>query len=350
MENIYKLFVASIVGLLLFSCAGIRTITIQTNEPPQIPLPETVNNILIIDNAWKQPNDMGHTWKQVGKSDAEKVEAKTDSISIIFTEALTQFLSEENYFDKVMIYDKPLRTDRRFWETIGLNPETMNDLRLQTGADAILSLEKLMLQTERNDYFKQEGYPYGAMVGKINSIIRVYMPTMEGKLPAVEFTDSLRWEGFDIHDGKAYADLILPTHEEAMKELALYAAEKMTYVFVPHWETQSRWYYTSNHSLMKEADVFARSNKWPEAISKWKAYYDKTKKNLDKAKAASNIAFAYEMLDDLNSALEWITISKQLFDQSTTNNSLDRKRAELYKNEIQRRKDNYDKSNAMKLN
>jgi len=49
---------------------------------------------------------------------------------------------------------------------------------------------------------------------------------MEGKLPAVEFTDSLRWEGFDIQDGKAYADLILPTHEEAMKELALYAAEK----------------------------------------------------------------------------------------------------------------------------
>ncbi len=67
---------------------------------------------------------------------------------------------------------------------------------------------------------------------------------MEGKIPAVQYTDSIRWEGFDIQDGMAYAEVMIPSTEEAMKLLAVKAAEKMTYVFAPHWEMQDRWYYT----------------------------------------------------------------------------------------------------------
>jgi hypothetical protein len=50
------------------------------------------------------------------------------------------------------------------------------------------------------------------------------------------------------------------------------------------------------------------------------------------------------MMDDMNQALEWATLSSDLFNESTEPNSFERKRSLLYKNEIQRR------SNANKLN
>ncbi len=38
---------------------------------------------------------------------------------------------------------------------------------------------------------------------------------------------------FDIQDERAYAELMIPTREEAMKRLAVRAAEKMSYVLLP---------------------------------------------------------------------------------------------------------------------
>jgi hypothetical protein len=344
MKKLLYIVILSFGISLLTGCAGINFITIQTYEPAQVQLPERVHSVLIVNNAATQPSDIGHTRKPIGKHESLKVIANADSIPTIYCGALAQFLSEENHFDNVKLYSKPLRSDHHFWEENPIDPEIMNALRNETGTDALISLDKVVLQTEGVDFFRQEGYIYGGLTGKINSILRVYLPSMEGKIPAIEYSDSLHWEGFDIRDGKASADLILPTPEQAMKELALNAAEKMTYVFVPHWENQSRWYYTSSNSLMKEAEVLVKADKWAEAISKWETLYNNEKNKHNKAKLASNIAFAYEMLDDMNSAYDWINISKQLFDETTTEGSLDRKRAELYKNEITRRRDNYNKA------
>lgn len=345
MKKLYPLAFILFSALFLSSCAGIQLMTIETQEPAQVTLPANVRSVLIVDNVSQQPDDVGHNKKSLGKRDYDRVKASADSISTYYTEALRQFLSEEEYYDNVLLYDKPLRTDQNFWEEQPLSPEKMNQLRSETGTDAIISLDKLVLQTDWKDYFIQEGYMYADMTGKIHSILRVYLPSMEGRIPSVQFTDSMRWEGFDIRDDMAYADLIIPTPEEAMKQLAVFAAEKMTNVFAPHWEVQNRWYYLSMKSLMREGETLAKANNWQQAAEKWEAYYKTEKNNLNKAKAANNIALAYEMVGDMDTAYEWITTSKQLFDQSTPASSLERKRAELYKNEIARRRDTSNKLN-----
>lgn len=330
-----------IFPLILFmsSCAGIQYMTVETQEPAQLTLPENIRSLLIVDNVVQQPDEVGHRKKPLGKKEFEPIKVSADSISVYYTEALTQFLSEEHYFDTVILYNKPLRADTNFWEENPIMPEKMNELRKVTETDAIVSLDKLMLQTEWSDLFMQEGYIFATMTGKIHSILRVYMPTLEGKIPAIHFTDSLRWEGFDIRDNMAYANLIIPTPEEGMKQLAVYAAEKMVNVFVPHWEIQNRWYYTLNNKLMRDGEAYAKSADWTKAILKWQTFYNTEKNKLKKAKAASNIALAYEMLGEMDKAFEWITWSLYLFEESLSPNSLDRRRAELYKNEIKRRRD-----------
>ena len=341
-----RLFVYIFIGaIVLTSCSGMKTLTIQTHEAAQVTLPKDIRKLLIVDNAVSQSSDVGHTEKRMGRSTSNKATVITDSLPIIFTEALAQFLDEEEFFDVVMLHDKPLRSDREYWKEEPLTPEQMLQLKNETGADAIVSLDKLLVTSNWTDNFIQEGYPYATLRGKIATTMRVYLPTLEGRIPTVQFTDSLEWQGFDISDGRAYAEFVIPHAENALKDHTVYAADKMTYVLTPHWITQERWYYTLSSSMARDAESFAEQTKWAEAIAKWENFYNLSKKKIDKAKVASNIALGYEMLDDLQTAHTWITTAQQLFNESTITESLERKRATVYKTEIERRLDISNKLN-----
>lgn len=345
MKKTIPLLVVVATSLLLYSCAGIKYLTVETREPAQVALPSNVFSLTIVNNVVQQPDDIGHETQLIGRSSQERAKASSDSIAIYYTEALAQFLNEEDYFQNVLFYPEPLRNDADFFQELPLTPEKMNAIRKETGADAVISLDKLIIQTEKKDQFRQQGYTYSEMTGRINSVLRVYLPTMEGKIPTVQYTDSIRWEGLDIQNIPAYIDITLPTREEVMKQLAVRAAEKMTYVFAPHWEKQNRWYYTLPHTLMREGESFAKSANWVAAIEKWETFYNSRSNKSEKAKAANNIAFAWEMLDDMKQALEWANISSQMFNQSSAPNSLDRRRSLLYKNELERRVSTLNKLN-----
>lgn len=335
----YPLIVSLSFLLILSSCSGIKYLTVETREPAQVTLPNEVLRVTVVNNVVQQPNNIGHNLLKIGSSVANRVEASSDSISIFYTEALTQFLNEEDYFQRVLFYNYPVREDSDFFKEVLLDPEKMNEIRSITNADAIISLDRLIIETNKREHFKQLGYTYSDMTAKINSTIRVYLPTMEGKIPRVEYIDSLNWIGFDIQDGNAFAEEMLPSREEAMKLLVVTAAEKMTNVFAPHWERQDRWYYTSASKLMREGEVYAKDANWLKAIERWEEYFNNTsdKKQVNKAKAANNIALAYEMLDEMDKAYKWANEANNLFVESTAPNSLERRRSLLYKNEIERR-------------
>ena len=332
-----KLILALFSFMLLAGCSGITFLTVETREPAQVTLPSDVLSIAIVNNVVTQPDDVGHTIQPIGHSTSEKARASCDSIAIFYTEALAQFLEEEDYFHEVHYVTEGLRKDNDFFREEPLTPDRMNEIRRTTGAQAVVSLDKLILETHIREHYRQQGYSYGEMTGRIQSLIRVYLPTLEGKIPAVHYTDSLKWEGFDIQDERAYAELMLPSREEAMKQLAIRAAEKMTYVFAPHWEMQDRWYYTLPSSLMREGEAYAKTADWLRAIEKWEAFYNRSSKKVDRAKAANNIALAYEMLDEMQQSYEWATRANELFIESTSPNSLERRRSLLYKDEIARR-------------
>src|SRR5690606_33619160 len=227
MKKITPFLIVIIAGLLLGNCAGIKYLSVETREPAQVALPSQVLSLAVVNNVVAQPSDVGHDIQLIGRSASERAIASSDSVATYYTEALTLFLNDEDYFQRIQFYPEPLRSDDDFFQERPLSPVEMNEIKSKTGADAIISLDKLIIQTVKKDHFKQQGYTYSEMTGKIHSILRVYLPTMEGKIPAVQYTDSIRWEGFDIRDARAYAEAMLPSREEAMKLLAVRAAEKM---------------------------------------------------------------------------------------------------------------------------
>lgn len=345
MKKVTPLLIALAILLITNGCAGIKYLTVETREPAQVTLPSNVLTVVIANNVVQQPDDVGHDLIPLGSKQVERVEASSDSIAIFYTEALAQFLNEEDYFREVLYYNIPLRDDDHFFQEQPLLPETMNKIREEAGSDAIISLDKLLIETDKEEHFRQQGYTYSRLTGKIHSVLRVYMPTMDGKIPTVQYSDSLVWEGFDIQDTRAYADAMIPSREEAMKILAVNAAEKMTNVFAPHWEMQDRWYYTSSSSLMREGQVLAQKAQWAEAIKKWEAYYSARSNKRNKAKAAHNIALAYEMIGNMDDAYKWAETANELFIDQTGSNSLESRRSQIYKIELERRRNNSNRLN-----
>lgn len=321
-------------------CSGIKFVTVETCEPAQITLPNNIRSLVIVNNVVQQPDNVGHDNRPIGHSQSERVTASSDSVAIFYTEALAQFLDEEEYFQPVFYYNKPLRDDPHFFQEQPLLPETMNRIRKETGANAVISLDMLIIKTNKRDHFKRQGYTYSDLTGKISSTLRVYMPTMEGKIPTVHYEDSLRWEGFDIRDDWVYSDAMIPSREEAMKLLAVRAAEKMTYVLVPQWVIQDRWYYTTGSSLMRDGAALAKRGKWTDAIAKWETLFRSQSNNINKAKAANNIAFAHEMMGDMEEAYTWAVIANDLFTEQSGTNALESRRSLIYKNELNRRRGN----------
>lgn len=335
-----KIYVQLIIlfGLMsLGGCAGIKHFAIETYEPAQVSMPVSINSLLVVNNVVEQPEHIGHEEKRLGQSGYTKINISSDSVAIYYTEALAQFLEEEEYYDDVKYNKDPLRKDKSFFTELPILPDQMFALTQETGSQVIVSLDKMILQTRWNDYYEMDGYRYARLVAEIQSVIRIYMPSLDGKIPAIQFADSLVWEGYEIRDNLAYADLIIPTQEEAMKELAVYAAEKMTRVFAPHWDYQERWYYTSIGSKMREGEIYARNNQWDEALVKWSDYYDRERRKQNRARIAHNIAVSYEMLNELEESQKWADKAHQLFEESTSINSLERRRSLVYKKEIERR-------------
>ncbi len=338
MRKVFQfLSIAYLLGVV-GGCSGIKFVTVETCEPALITLPPNIRSLVIVNNVVQQPDNVGHDNRPIGHSQSERATASSDSVAIFYTEALAQFLDEEEYFHPVFYYNKPLRSDTHFFEEQPLLPETMNRIRKETGANAVISLDMLIIKTDKRDHFKQQGYNYSDLTAKINSTLRVYMPTMEGKIPTVHYEDSLRWEGFDIRDDWVYSEAMIPSREEAMKLLAVHAAEKMTHVFVPQWLMQDRWYYTTGSSLMREGTALAKRAKWTEAITKWENLFRTQSNKIDKAKAANNISFAHEMMDNMEEAYTWAVIANDLLTEQSGTNALESRRSLIYKNELNRRR------------
>lgn len=336
MRKLTPFLLLVVIGLLSSNCMGIRHLSIDTREPGQIAWLPHITSVAVVNNVVQQPDDVFHNYRPIN-GDWARDTVSSENIAFIYTEAMAQFLEEEGHFDRVIFVREPIRTDSDFFTEHPLTPEAMGRIMRQTGANAVISLDQLLIRTDLEGYFNVVGVRFARLIARIQSVIRVYMPTLEGQIPVIHYTDSLVWRNLDPSGTILYAAKSLPLmRERAMQQLVVLAANRMTNTLSPHWVTKERWYYTSLGARMREGARFAQGNQWDRALERWEVAF-RNARGREKAKAANNVALAHEMLDDIETALEWATTAYELFQQSTSPNSLERRRSLLYKNELQRR-------------
>jgi hypothetical protein len=115
MKKISHYILFSIIGILLSSCSGLKYLTVETLEPAQVNLPDNILRVAVVNNVVQQPDEIGHDLIKLGSNSTEREKASSDSIAIFYTEALTQFLDEADYYQRVTYYSKPLREDSDFF-------------------------------------------------------------------------------------------------------------------------------------------------------------------------------------------------------------------------------------------
>lgn len=298
------------ITLLLTSCASTNFISIDVMTPARVSFPSDVVNLVIVDNAATQTDDEGHVTIDFKRS-VEANAASTDTAKIVFKEALTQFMNEENYFNKVSLYPHNTRTDNDYLRVSTLTKKELQDVRIEMNAEAVLSLDMFVTSTDMVlglsiGHFVSMGY--NELRGKIGISYRLF--NKQGGLIAgpIVYVDSAFWNNQEQY---------IPHRNDALKEMALVAAEKITKDLIPYWEKQDRWYYSDGKSEMKAAAKLAKAGNWHDAALIWGELYEKEEKEQRKIKLASNIALANECLDDIENAGKWIDIADSLLPEKS---------------------------------
>ena len=297
---------------LFTACSTVNYIGIDTYNPAEVTFPENITKILMVNNAVPQPPDRGYELNLSGHLQ-DTCRLHTDSALFDACRSLGTAMVDAGYFKDVLLYDSNVRTDTLYYEDRKMLPSVVKSLCEETGADAIVSVDRLLFDMDKLVTELPEGYLIGAINTQISAVFRSYLPGRDVPLATVHVADSLFWTESAVNLN--LLDLLLPTAEEAAREAGRYIGLKASPNFVPHWQNETRWYFTGIGSSWKEASAYAAAEKWEMAARRWQQLYEASSGWKPKAKAASNLALAAEMLGKMPAAHEWASLSYELFRQ-----------------------------------
>lgn len=317
-----------ILSIGLFSaCSTMSYVGIETYNPAEVTFPESVAKVLVVNNAVPQPVDSGYELNVFGVAQ-DTCKAKADSALFDVCRILGESMVGASYFDDVLLYNHATRHDTYFEQDTKLTPQQVSDLCEETGADAIISVDRLLFDMKKNVVAFMEGYVMGTIDVQIAGVIRSYVPGRSAPLATVHVRDSVFWA--ESADNTIILGLLLPKPDDALRTAGKYIASKSYVNFVPHWIKETRWYFTGVGSTWKEASAYATGDKWDLAEKRWLHLYNNSGSWKSRAKASSNLALCHEMKGELKDAYEWGHKSYDLFKKHDGDNAKNTKLLELY--------------------
>ncbi|MDH6312691.1 hypothetical protein M2137_001466 [Parabacteroides sp. PFB2-10] len=302
------------VGLLavlcLFSaCGSITYLDIETYNPATITFPEKVKKVLVVNNAVPQSSDVGYELKIYG-IEQDTCRAVADSALYYACKSLGNAIVEANYFEDVLLYNSPTRTDDLYLADEKLSYNKVRMLCRETGADAVITFDRLLFQMKKNVIAYLGGYVSGETKVNASGVIRVYLPERTSPMTTIMVSDSVAI--FEMADDLMQLNEIMPSPDESLSIAGRVIGHNSYPLFVPYWQEEPRWYFKGNGARWKEATAYADAQKWDQAAELWNLLYQNGRGKA-KAKAASNMAFYEEMQGRLQKAYDWSILSYDLF-------------------------------------
>jgi len=309
-----------LASLLLSACSTINYVGIEAYKPAEITFPGGVRKVLVVNNAVPQRPDSGYEFSLLGLRQ-DTARASADSALFDACRSLGEFIVETDYFQDVLLYHDAIREDNSYLSDARLDMEAIRLLCEANGADAVISLDRLLFNMNKNVIALPEGILLGTILVKMGGVIRTYLPDRENALATVLISDSLYWEeaGMDMRQ----LDSFLPQPDEALRTAGKFIGEIAYPNFVPHWRNEIRWYFSKGTSAWRTAAAYATSERWDLAEELWRTIHEQTNNGSSKAKSASNIALSLEMKGKIEEAYEWAEKSLALFEKSEKKESRD---------------------------
>jgi tetratricopeptide (TPR) repeat protein len=283
--------------------------TIDILRPAQIAFPSDVTNILIVNNSIPQPHSLDHIDMQGDK--ANFVNVNTDSLAIFCIAALYEDLLQNGFFNHVDLELNTINTGADFYQIPSVGQKDVAGLLTKYDADLLITLDRIRVRDKITDEFDEFDQLYISTLEAVYETNWSICDNSGNRHRNLSFTDTLYWDGYGHSVKNARAKL--PDRENALIDGALYAGQQTVNRFTPYWEKEDRYFFNPSNKRMKEAMDAVRSRKWERAIEIWKKILEPDENERLQAFAANNIAIGYEILGDIDKAIDYATVSFDRF-------------------------------------
>ena len=269
-----------------------------------------VRRVLVVNNALVQPTDFGHSTVLDGKNQGG-IEVALDRAPLYNMFSLTQFLDASGELTRVELLDKSQNSSTNYYQRMVLSQERARELIQTYEVDALLVLNQLVLYDVVEAFLTEEGGYYAYMQAFAQSHWNVYYADRR-PVRTITQADTLVWES-DVEYTRTQALNKLPNRQEALLYLASEVGTKLGQSLVPSWEPVRRYLYDDDHAYVQQGLEAFLYQRWQEDIYHWQQVANdesnvesrKLKVKEDKKAAAvatANMAIAYELLGDYDSA------------------------------------------------
>lgn len=328
--------------LAITSCTVYKEYSIDVYKPGDIAVPPNVKNIALITRNFKYKNDtLQHFYKddnmlKRAKGDPENL----DSILVSYClNELAMNLKNKNIYNRIHIFPEVFKPHTSS-KLPSLDFELINKLTSETETDLLISLETY--SWFYSEYSADAGVPKSREVITAN-VWAVYNPVAKKILERKTLIDTVFWNAYD-EQGNYQKNSKLPPRLSALKIASQMAGENYSKRFFASWETVKRMYSIPPLPDFEAAEKYLVKGDWDNAIMLWKRYAaDKNGKMAIDARY--NLALAYEMKDDLDTAIQWLTAAQQI--AADYRSKEDMKRIAAYQKVLAQRKKEVERLNKM---
>lgn len=336
-----------IFTLLIFvgftACTVYKEYPIDVYKPGTIAIPSDAENAAVIYRNFKYTNDtLQHYYKsnyrlRRAKNDPQNLDSIMASYCI---GEMAKNLKTHNTFNEIRIFPdifKPHKGNK----LPALNIKIVEKLAASSNADILISLESF-------SYFFAKYPAVENVSNKTNEVITaavwaVYNTKVNKLLERKTMIDTIYWNGYDPK-GNREAKTQLPPRLMSLKIASQMAGENYAKRFFASWQTVKRMYAIPSLPDFEEADKCVQKGDWESAIRLWKRYVNDTNGKMS-INARYNMALAYEMKDDLDTAEKWLDAANQLAKEYNNQEYL--KMIQNYKQILEKRKKEVRKLNRM---
>ncbi len=295
---------------LMASCTVYKDYQIEVYQPGVISIPPDAQNLAIVYRNFKYAND---TLQHFYQDDFRLKKAKNDPDNLdsilvhLCTQELAKNLKENGMFSEIRIFPE-LFKQHRGTKLPKLDFATINKISDAANADLLISLETYSYFY--SEYSETEAIPTPSNEVITAAVWAVYDPVEEKLIERKTMIDTLFWNSYD-DQGNYRRNNMLPPRVTALKIASQMAGENYSKRFFATWQTVNRMYSVPPLPDFAEADLYVQKGEWDNAILLWRRYADDSNGKMA-INARYNIALAYEMKDDLDSADKWLVAAQQL--------------------------------------
>jgi Family of unknown function (DUF6340) len=231
--NIFKIAFGLIFTFSYISCTTKLYTSLDVLRPAKIAFSPEVKHLLIVNNTVVQPASAGHKTLLLTENPKD-VTIKTDSLSLFCLGALTESLKDKDFFNSVELNQKSINSSTDFNIINSIRPETTKELCNKTQSEAILSLDKIKVNDQLNEYYIGESGTYLSNLELIyESFWSIHYPN-SSQIENIQFKDTAYWQSESFYRQQGLNGL--PNRNDALVDGALEVGRKSVNRFIPYWD------------------------------------------------------------------------------------------------------------------